>query len=530
MKRTITLVFLVVAVEIVQAGVGVFEPSDLESTYGYLNKLRVRAGMTEFSSSPELETAAFNHANYLVDNFQAGHYESEGIAGFTGVYPKDRALSAGYHTIIVSENVASDYADSIKSIDGLMSAIYHRLAFLDFVNNEIGVGIAKASLEEPNSHSAYVYNMGNSEYNALCEGPTFSGIASYYPGVCKRADMNIDAIAFDNVKIRAREHNPNIVVWPAKDDYDVPPVFFEELPDPLPDYSVSGYPISVQFNPLIFTEVNVTQFKLYRVQDNHEVQPTRLLNANTDPNKRLSNLQYVLFPLERLEWNTAYRVEVEYTTDSCTEALTWHFKTRSLGVPVFTVQGEGEEILISPHTSDFAIYVPPTADFPNMGSSNYQFYPGTVVETAFEDGNTLRINLSGNINQTVSFSLSGERHFVVKISEEGIEACEPATFSSDSLHFSNLHYIPSPGAAPIVLWADLAQVEEGLFQVTDYGIEDNMAAPCEEPAMLYSTLSLHIPSVRGDINRRSPNLRSQFIYGLKKLQHRGNLQFEVIEW
>ncbi len=523
MKRTITSLSLVFAVEIVQAGV--FEQNNLEEAYSYLNQLRVRAGMTEFSPSPELETAAFNHANYLVDNFQAGHYESEGIAGFTGVVPKDRAISAGYHSIMVSENVAPDYADSIESIDALMSAIYHRLAFLDFVNNEIGVGIAKASLEEPNSHSAYVYNMGNSEYNALCEGPTFSGMGSYYPGVCKRADMNIDAIAFDNVTTRARGHNPNIVVWPAKDDYDVPPVFFEELPDPLPDYSVSGYPISVQFNPLEFTEVNVTKLELYRVQDNHEVQPTRLLNASTDPNERLSNLQYVLFPLERLEWNTVYRVEVEYTTDSGTEALTWHFKTRSLGVPLFTVQGEGEEIFISPNTSAFAIYVPPTADFPNMGISNYLFYPGTVVETAFEDGNTLRINLSGNIDQQVSFSLSGERHFVVKISEEGIEACEPATFSSDSLHISNLHYIPSPGAAPIILRADLTQVEDGLFQVTDYGIEDNMAAPCEEPAMLYSNLSLHIPSVQGDnINRRSPS----FNIKPTKLQYRGNLEFQVI--
>lgn len=327
MKRTITSLSLVFAVEIVQAGV--FEPSDLERAYGYLNQLRVRAGMTEFSPSPELETAAFNHADYLVDNFQAGHYESEGIAGFTGVDPTYRAISAGYHSIMVSENVAPDYADSIKSIDGLMSAIYHRFAFLDFVSNEVGVGIAKASLKEPNSRSAYVYNMGNSEYNALCEGPTFSGIGSYYPGVCKKAELNIDAIAFDNVKTKARGHNPNIVVWPAKDDYDVPPVFFEELPDPLPDYSVSGYPISVQFNPSVFTEVNVTKFKLYQVQDNHEkVQPTQLLNASNDPNERLSHLQYVLFPLARLEWNTVFRIEVEYTVDLSKETLNWHFKTR----------------------------------------------------------------------------------------------------------------------------------------------------------------------------------------------------------
>jgi hypothetical protein len=113
---------------------------------------------------------------------------------------------------------------------------------------------------------------------------------------------------------------------------------------------------------------------------------------------------------------------------------------------------------------------------------------------------------------------------VVKISEEGIEACEPAIFSSDSLPISNLHYIPSPGAAPIILWAELTQVEEGLFQVSNYGIEDNMAAPCEEPAMLYSNLSLHIPSVQGDNINGHSNISKP-----TRLQYIGNLQFQVIK-
>jgi hypothetical protein len=117
---------------------------------------------------------------------------------------------------------------------------------------------------------------------------------------------------------------------------------------------------------------------------------------------------------------------------------------------------------------------------------------------------------------------------VVKISEKAIEACEPATFSSDNLHISNLHYIPSPGAAPIILWADLAQVEYGLFKVTDYGIEDNMAEPCEEPAMLYSNLSLHIPNVRGNnINGRYLNLRFN-ISGQIRLEYLDHLRFQVM--
>jgi hypothetical protein len=322
MKPTITLLFSILIVGIAQAGD--FDNEDLDQAYAYLNQIRVRAGMTEFSQNSQLETAAFNHANYLVDNFLTGHSELEETTGFTGVFARDRAVSAGYHSLSVTENISYN-KNSLDSIDDLMAAIYHRFAFLNLVQNEVGVGIAHVS--EPNPHSAYVYNLGNSEYNALCEGPAFSGSGKIYYNVCE-PDINIDGTKYEEVKETAQGNNPNIVLWPADGDDDVPPVFFEENPDPLPDYEVSGYPISIQFNPLTFTEdVEVTEFKLYRDQDNSEIQPTRLLTKSTDPNERFSALEYVLFPLERLDRDTAYRVEAKYTDNSETETLKWHFRT-----------------------------------------------------------------------------------------------------------------------------------------------------------------------------------------------------------
>jgi len=295
--------FLLLATEMALAGV--FEPQSLDQAYAYLNQLRASAGLTEFSQKNQLEIAAFNHANYLADNFMTGHYEAQGTIGFTGVFPKDRTINAGYRSLSVSENVSTGNTNSIDSIDRLMSAIYHRLGFLDFVHNEICIGIAKVSLEDPNSYSAYTYNMGNAEYNALCEDSAFSGSGHYYFNVCE-PNININANTYQNVKVKAMGNNPNIVVWPVNGDHNVPPVFFEESPDPLPDYSISGYPISIQFNPLLFTKVNISTFKLYQEQDNSEVQPTRLLSQSTDPNGKLSTLQYALFPLKRLEWNRAY--------------------------------------------------------------------------------------------------------------------------------------------------------------------------------------------------------------------------------
>jgi len=519
MKLTITLLLFILTVGISHAGV--FDSEDLNQAYTYLNQVRVRAGMTEFSQNPQLETTAFNHANYLTDNFLTGHYESEDMPRFTGVSLKERTTFAGYHSLLVSENISYyNYGESsIDSINALMGGIYHRFSFLDFIKNEVGIGIAHVS-----AHSAYVYNMGHSEYNALCQGSSFSGGGPFYFNVCE-PNINIKASDFENVAITAQGNNPNIVLWPADGDNDVLPAFFEERPDPLPDYSVSGYPISIQFNPLNFTEaVNVTKFKLYRDQDNREIQKTRLLTESTDPNDRFSALQYVLFPLERLEWDTAYRVEAKYSTGSETETLKWHFKTKSVGVPLFTVQAKGEVIEISPNTSAFAVYVPPTSDFPDLGQINYSFYADMTVDIAFEDPNTLRINLSGNVGQEVSFSLAGGRNFVVRISPVG--SCELATLSSDmKVHIPNLVYIPSPREKPLVFQADLALIGENLqFNLSNYSLK-NKAENCES-ATLSSDLKLHIPSL---VYRPSPAERPIVLWADFELFGE-DLQFKVTNY
>jgi hypothetical protein len=490
MKRTITLLPLIFSVGIAHAGV--YDSGDLDQAYFYLNQLRVRAGMTEFSPNRQLEQSAFNHANYLADNFLTGHYESDGTPGFTGVAPKDRTAFAGYRSLAVSENVSSGSPDSIDSIDGLMSAIYHRLGFLDLANNEIGIGIGKVSLSDPSAHSVYVYNMGNSGLNALCEGPAFSGFGRYYYNVCE-PNININATDFEDAQVMVQGNNPNIVLWPTDGDSDVPPAFFEESPDPLPDYSVSGYPISIQFNPLTFMDVDVTEFKLYRESDNTEVQPTRLLTESTDPNGKLSALEYALFPLARLDWETAYRVQATYTSSSGADTLIWRFKTRGVGVPLYTVQGKDEVISISPNTSALAVYVPPTARFSKISQVNYRYNSGMTVDTKFIDGNTLRINLTGNLGQRATFSFSGGRSFVVRISANTAEACEPATlFPELKAHLPILHYTPYQGETR-VLWMDLAY-QGNLFEVSNYGVKDNVVGACE-PATLSSELKMHIPTL-----------------------------------
>jgi len=522
MKYTTPLLLLVFIVGIAPAGV--YEPDDLNQAYAYLNQIRVKAGMLEFLPNSQLETAAFNHANYLADNSIVGHYESEGTPGFTGVKWSDRAAFAGYRSLAVSENVSGGNANSIDSIDGLMSAIYHRFGFLTFTNDEIGIGIGKVSLSDPTTNSAYVYNMGNAELNTLCEGPAFSGFGSYYYGVCN-PDIHVEKTAFDNAQTMVKGNNPIIVRWPVDGDNSIPPAFFEESPDPLPDYSVSGYPISIQFNPLSFIDVNVTDFRLYRESDNSEVQPTRLLNKNTDPNGKFSALEFALFPLQRLDWDTNYRVEVQYTASSGTETLIWSFKTKSLGMPMFTVESSGEKLSVPVNqASAFAVYVPPTAGSSEIGRISYRFPGGVTVNTAFEDGNTLLVGISANLGDEITFTMADGRKFVVQITdaiEEDIttveentttennpvevittpvadNACELATLSSDfKVHVPVMQYTLPSSNTPSTLWIDL-QFAEGnaQYQVTDFDFLE-ITSTCEGVATLTSDVTkMHIPNLQ----------------------------------
>jgi len=124
----------------------------------YLNDLRQQAGMQPFVHHPQLQQSAQHHADYLAINRQWGHTQLPGRQGFTGAVPMERMLKAGYNNRHGSENVSSHLGSVSpkKSIDGLMSAIYHRFAFLSFEHDQLGIGYAS----ENNFHS-YVYNLGN---------------------------------------------------------------------------------------------------------------------------------------------------------------------------------------------------------------------------------------------------------------------------------------------------------------------------------------------------------------------------------
>jgi len=297
------------------------------SALSRLNTIRENMGMNTLLQDSALEKAAQNHANYLIANHEKSHFEQKGKPHFTGVSPLDRALYTHYDALQVIEDLSTGHYSGKESIDGLLSAIYHRFGFLNTSIDEIGIGVAQDPAQSQNS--AFVYDMGNSVLGDLCHAKSYHGSATYAYKVCPDPKHRIALKELNSAKVYYQKQNPKIIRYPYDGEREVPPAFYAESPDPLPDMEVSGFPISVTFNPYYFKQIHLKSFKLYLAETGEEV-PTRYMDAQSDPHQHFTETQFALFPLERLAYNSRYRAELIYQVGKKKRTEAWSFQTVSI--------------------------------------------------------------------------------------------------------------------------------------------------------------------------------------------------------
>lgn len=327
-----------------------FETIEAES---YLNEIRTAMGMQRLSHNANLQSAAKAHAHYLVTNNEDGHEESAGYKNFTAQHAVERAFFFGYDSAMVSENLSTRNHNARRSVDGLFSAIYHRFGFLSLTISEVGVGIAQD--ESDSAKSAFVYLMGNSDLNTLCRGKSFSGAGKYWKG-CKERSHRIKDKDFTGALNSSKRNNPDIILYPYDGQKEVPPAFYAEIPDPLPEHEVSGFPISVEFNDYFFKEVALISFNIKNeTGDSVEV---LLMDSDTDPHQRFTENQFTIFPLERLEYNHTYRAELHYEAKGKNRRITWCFSTKEIKEKLVTIMENSDEITIEAKKS-YVIYFQP---------------------------------------------------------------------------------------------------------------------------------------------------------------------------
>jgi len=379
----------------------------------YLNTQRINAGMNPFKENSMLFKMANNHALYLMLNNQMGHGEGKEYKNFTGSTLSDRGAYVGYYGVI-SENISINDSDFINSIDGLFSAIYHRFIFLDFQSDEIGM--VTYDSKSYVGHSLFVYNMGVSKIRKLCDGESFEGSGRYYDNVCKDKSFKISSEAIKKAKNKNLRASAKIVTWPYLNQTDVPPVFYEERPDPLPNCSVSGYPISVQFNSYYFKDFSLVSFKLYD-QDNNEISHTKVINSENDPNNRFTKTQFALFPLKRLNYNSKYRVEVKYMVEGEEYEKIWSFTTKKIKYPILKIN-HTEQTLDVKSDKSYAIYISPRNCNDNFSSYTFEFSNSDVkvLQHNIIDKNTIHLKIQGELGKTLWIKLNNGLRFKLKIS------------------------------------------------------------------------------------------------------------------
>ena len=367
----------------------------------YLNRLRTHAGMAPYASGRILTQAAQNHADYLVRHHQKGHFETPHTSGFTGKLPVERVISAGYKVAFVTENVTNNSLDYKDAVDSLFSAIYHRFGFLDFQSDEIGIGVAQD--RQDTDFNAYVFDAGMHALNAACGDKSYNGNERYAFKVCVDPAHRILERRLLEILNSQKIASKKIVLYPYDGQQDVPPVFYDEAPDPLPDYEVSGFPVTIAFNDYYIRQANVRSISLYG-PDGREI-PSKILYWKNDPNHMLKKNQYALMPLTRLSYGTTYRAELRYEHGGKRVIKKWTFRTRELPKPHFVITQKGQSVTIEPHTT-YTLYFPPKNRHDRLGDLHFP----ADLKVRFLDFNTVQIRLDSD--NTDPFTFKSDAHEV----------------------------------------------------------------------------------------------------------------------
>jgi uncharacterized protein YkwD len=374
----------------------------------YLNTIRTKAGLPPFSINSELNVATGAHSNYLIMNNESGHYETEGKPLFYAVDPLWRSVRAEYGSRYVSENWSS-WIGAEENVDGLMGAIYHRMGFLSFQFDEIGIGAVDNGTE-----SSYTYDMGNSRVRELCDDENYDPKGNVFVGLCLNTDKALgeeDFLSADNVA-----HGKKFVEYPTDGESGAWRFFGgNESPNPIEGYaSYSGYPVSVNFNPgeMDCDLIKMKNFGMTDIKTGAEVDVLRILTKSSDEHKSFSTCEFALFPKDREEFEHRYQVSFEYSYKGENSVISWEFKASS--------PGRVEEVTSADHTVYVSsaeviyLYFPPIDSEPTIESISTSSTGGSVSELEIFDGNIVKIQFSGNSGDAVTVQ-SSTRKITVEI-------------------------------------------------------------------------------------------------------------------
>ncbi len=299
-----------------------------------VHQAREHNGLLPFKYSVTLEKAAENHNRYLVHYSLCGHFQQKAGIVFSGHSFMERMRYVAYASRNGAENINCNGDNNASwkiATSSLMTAISHRLSFLDYQLDEIGLSYrrGKESDQVPNK---FTFLMGSSLINQLCQSAIHveefnSSFNEHYllTDLCPNPKIQLNEKDYINLKNKLYKDVPDAIIYPWDGQKNVFPAFLDnESPDPTPTLGLSGIPISVQFtvSPKM---VSVTSFTLREVAGK-QVEVWQLDSTN-DRNEQMSPFEYAWFPVKPLKRATTYRASVRYMINDQPHEKSWTFQT-----------------------------------------------------------------------------------------------------------------------------------------------------------------------------------------------------------
>ncbi len=366
----------------------------------YLNQLREKAGLIKLQYDDELSKMATSHSKYQVSENIFSHYESnKNNPYYTGHSWEDRASYIGYPYSSIGENISWGNISDKDSIDGLFTAIYHRLNFLTFKMDRVGYGYDTMS----DGRRIYTYDM-----------------AAKRPTTVEEVENK----------------NPSFVLWPPKDFQEAQPAFFNnESPTPLYEECApggsSGNPISIKFNLAKSGEIVYDSFE-FRDSNGNPLEIKMLDHG-------LHAKEFAFFPIKRLDWDTTYSALFKYKEDGEPKELSWSFKTKKTPYALLVLSATDKVYKVA-RGATYTLYIPPkSCQEPADGSISYD---PTKIEVLNDESKSDRdihdIKVIGRVGNSFSTNIDDKTYsFEIFTNEVKTLTFSDITATSVTLHWEH---------------------------------------------------------------------------------------------
>ena len=275
------------------------------AAFDLLNAERANCGYGLLTQNDKLDVSSKGHANWLLVNNQAGHYQVAGTPMFTGVTPQDRQVAAGYSASFEGSEVTakigalSKVGQGVLMVRNLLNAPYHGVAMTrGYRDTGVSVreladnGITPSNLTVVNIDFGYKYANG-------MQSPTTGTLRTY----------------------------------PCEGSKGVNRFLAEETPSPVPGRNLGASPLgtSIVIAGDVGTTLTISGATMVNVATNAAVTMRAPVTSKNDAygsTYLLTNEGYVSADAS-LDPMTAYKVTVTGTNNSSAFSRTFMFTTGS---------------------------------------------------------------------------------------------------------------------------------------------------------------------------------------------------------